>query len=88
MTPEERYRQFVQDYPHLLDDLTQKDGWPGIGITPGRAEPDCQPREGQPTQGRATDGLWHRTESTRALAVFPSGAPVCTGGAIAPGLTR
>jgi CRP-like cAMP-binding protein len=34
MTPEERYRQFVQDYPHLLDDLTQKDVARHLGITP------------------------------------------------------
>lgn len=34
MTPEERYRQFVNDYPHLLDDLTQKDIARHLGITP------------------------------------------------------
>ena len=34
MTPEERYRQFVHDYPHLLDDLTQKDVARHLGITP------------------------------------------------------
>lgn len=34
MTPEERYRQFIRDYPHLLDDLTQKDVARHLGITP------------------------------------------------------
>ncbi len=33
MTPEERYRQFVRDYPHLLDDLAQKDIARHLGIT-------------------------------------------------------
>lgn len=34
MTPEERYRQFIRDYPHLLDDLPQKDIARHLGITP------------------------------------------------------
>ncbi len=34
MSPEERYRQFIRDYPHLLDDLTQKDIARHLGITP------------------------------------------------------
>ena len=34
MSPEERYRQFISDYPHLLGDLTQKDIARHLGITP------------------------------------------------------
>ena len=53
MTPEERYRQFVHDYPHLLDDLTQKDVARHLGITPvglsriaSRVRANAQPETG------------------------------------------
>jgi CRP-like cAMP-binding protein len=51
MTPEERYRQFVRDYPHLLDDLAQKDVARHLGITPvGLSRIASRVRAGQPPE--------------------------------------
>ena len=51
--PGARSRQFVHDYPHLLDDLTQKDVARHLGITPvglsriaSRVRANAQPETG------------------------------------------
>ncbi len=55
MTPEERYRQFVRDYPHLLDYLTQKDVARHLGITPvGLSRIASRVRAGQPPESDLT----------------------------------
>ena len=59
MTPEERYRQFVRDYPHLLDDLPQKDIARHLGITPvGLSRIASRVRAGQADgEASGSDGL-------------------------------